>query len=197
MKAGMDFMGNEDRKQTPPKPKGRRGMPVIDPKKGFAVSADAAKALIAKGAADARPIQQPRALETSTNKPIFAPSTGVTAGYQAAFHHNAGNGATSIPTVCQLLLEVRGIANVLQLQRDEDTISAPNSAVSGPSSDTPDDPKDTNYSQRAARKLAITNTSAAPRKATSSSGKKRKSTEAAAPAKKRTRRSVDGAEDDE
>lgn len=86
---------------------------------------------------------------------------------------------------------------MIQLQRDEDTISAPNSAASGPSSDTPDDPKDTNYGQRALRKPATSNTLAAPRKAASTAGKKRKSTEAAPPSKKRTRHSVDGAEEDE
>ena len=103
MKAGMDFMTNEERKQTPPKPKGRRGMPVIDPKKGFAVSADAAKALIAKGAADARPIQQTGVLDMSTNKSvaIIAPSTGVGPGYQAALYPSAGTEATSAPTVCR------------------------------------------------------------------------------------------------
>lgn len=172
MKAGMDFMTNEDRKQTPPKPKGRRGMPIIDPKKGFAVSADAAKALIAKGAADARPRQRQGsvALKTSTNPSVavVAPSTGVVAGYQTAFYPTA---------------EIQ-VNDVLQLQRDEDTISAPNSAVSGPSSDTPDDPKDTNYGQKAQRKPAPT------------AGKKRKSTEAAPPAKKRTRHLVDGTADD-
>ena len=115
MKAGMDFMTNEERKQNPPKPKGRRGMPVIDPKKGFAVSADAAKALIAKGAADARPIQQTGVLETSTNKSIatIAPSTGVVADYQAAFYPSAGTQATSAPTVCRTRFQVRGNTDVI------------------------------------------------------------------------------------
>ncbi|CAD6570319.1 MAG: hypothetical protein ASARMPREDX12_003450 [Alectoria sarmentosa] len=184
MKAGMDFMTNEDRKQTPPKPKGRRGMPIIDPKKGFAVSADAAKALIAKGAADARPRQRQNsvALKTSTNPSVavVAPSTGVVAGYQTAFYPTA---------------EIQ-VNDVLQLQRDEDTISAPNSGVSGPSSDTPDDPKDSNYGQKAQRKPA-TPRAAAPRKTAPTAGKKRKSTEAATPAKKRTRHLVDGTADKE
>lgn len=87
--------------------------------------------------------------------------------------------------------------NLLQLQRDEDTISAPNSAVSGPSSDTPDDPKDTNYGQRAQRKPAASRNAAALRKAASTAGKKRKSTEAATPAQKRSRPTVDGTADDE
>lgn len=101
MKAGMDFMTTEDRKQTPPKPKGRRGMPVIDPKKGFAVSADAAKALIAKGAADARPRQDPVAIKASTNDSVavVAPSTGVVAGYQAALYPSAGIQVTPVPFV--------------------------------------------------------------------------------------------------
>ena len=89
-----------------------------------------------------------------------------------------------------------GTTNVLQIQRDEDTISAPNSAISGPSSDTPDDPKDTNYGQKAQRKPATSRTTAAPRKATSNTDKKRKSTEAPPPAKKRTRHIVDGTADD-
>lgn len=103
MKAGIDFMTNEDRKQTPPKPKGRRGMPIIDPKKGFAVSEDAAKALIAKGATDARQRRGSVALKTSSSESatVIAPSTGVVAGYQAAFCPSAG---TSIPTVCRSLL---------------------------------------------------------------------------------------------
>ena len=105
MKAGMDFMANEDRKQTPPKPKARRGMPVIDPKKGFAVSADAATALIAKGAADARPRQGSAALKTSTNQSIagVAPSTGVVAGHQAALLPIDGTQVTSTPAVCRPL----------------------------------------------------------------------------------------------
>ena len=111
MKAGIDFMSNEDRKQTPPKPKGRRGMPVIDAKKGFVVSADAARALIAKGAADARPIQRLGALETSANQPaaLIAPSTGAAAGSQEAFRLRAGTLAMSVPTVCRPLLQIRGI----------------------------------------------------------------------------------------
>ena len=115
MKAGMDFMTNEERKQTPSKPKGRRGMPVIDPKKGFAVSADAAKALIAKGAADARPIQQTGVLEMATNKSVatIAPSTGVVADYQAAFYPSAGTQATAAPTVCRTRFQVRGSTDVL------------------------------------------------------------------------------------
>ena len=199
MKAGMDFKTNEDLKQTPPKPKGRRGMPVIDPKKGFVVSAEAARALIAKGAADARPVSQPQVLETTTNKPAvaIAPSMSVVGGYQAASHPFARTQATSVPTVCGSQLRDRENTDALQLQRNEDTISAPNSAVSGPSSDTPDDPQDTSYGQRAPRKPATIHTKAAPRKAASTTGKKRKSTEAPAPAKKRTRHSVDGTADDE
>ncbi len=101
----MGFMANEDGKQTPPKPKGRRGMPVVDPKKGFAVSAEAAKALIAKGAADARPRQDSGALTTSTNESVavVAPSMGVVAGHQAAFYPST-NQVTSVPTVCRILL---------------------------------------------------------------------------------------------
>lgn len=96
----MDFMTNEERKQTPPKPRGRRGMPVIDPKKGFAVSADAAKALIAKGAADARPRKDSIALQTSSDESIAiaAPSTGAAAGYQAVYPSSRTQ-ATSVPTV--------------------------------------------------------------------------------------------------
>ena len=95
-------MTNEDRKQSPPKPKGRRGMPIIDPKKGFAVSADAAKALIARGAADARPRQGSLALKASANGSvaIAAPSTGVVAGYQAGFYPGTGAEVTSVPMVC-------------------------------------------------------------------------------------------------
>lgn len=102
----MDFTTNEDRKQTPPKPKGRRGMPVIDPKKGFAVTANAAKALIAQGAADVRPGQDSGALKTSNNESVavVAPSTGIVAGYQAAFYPSAGTQVASVPTVCRNLL---------------------------------------------------------------------------------------------
>ena len=102
MKAGMAFMTNEDRNQTPPKPKGRRGMPAIDPKKGFVISADAAQALIAKGAADARPKQSSLALKASTNDPtaVAAPSTGTVAGYQATSYPSAQTQATSFPMVC-------------------------------------------------------------------------------------------------
>ena len=106
MKAGMDFKPNEDLKQTPPKPKGRRGMPVIDPRKGFVVSAQAAKALIAKGAADARPSSQTKVLDMPMNKPaaVDAPPLGVITGHQAALYPIAGTQATSFPTVCAFLL---------------------------------------------------------------------------------------------
>ena len=97
MKAGMDFRGNGDRKQTPPKPRGRRGMPIIDPKKGLAVSEDAANTLIAKGAADARPRQAPIALNKSTNETV-------TANYGATSQPSAGTHVTSVPTVCRSLL---------------------------------------------------------------------------------------------
>lgn len=84
----------------------------------------------------------------------------------------------------------------LKLQGDESTISVPNSAISGPSSDTPDDPKDTNYGQKIQRKSATTRTTVAPGKAASTAGgKKRKSTEGAPPAKKRTRHIVGVAAD--
>ena len=118
MKAGMDFKPNEDLKQTPPKPKGRRGMPVIDPKKGFVVSADAAKALIAKGAADARPVPQRGALEMTTNKPTVVddPSTGVLSGHQAACHPSAGTQASSVPIVCGSLSGNRVNTYASQLQ---------------------------------------------------------------------------------
>ena len=88
-------------------------------------------------------------------------------------------------------------ANAFQFQRDEDTISAPNSAASGRSSDTPDDPKDTNYGLRAQRKPAFNTTATAPRKGALTAGKKRKSTDAAAPGQKRTRQSDVGAADGE
>lgn len=103
MKAGMDFMTNEDRKQSPPKTKGRRGMPVIDPKKGFVVSADAAKALIAKGAIDARPRQGSVAPKMPKNESVavVAPPTGVVAGSQTGFHHEAGTQITPVPMVCR------------------------------------------------------------------------------------------------
>lgn len=99
-------MTNEDRNQTPPKPKGRRGMPAIDPKKGFVISADAAQALIAKGAADARPKQGSVALKTSTNEPtaVVAPSTGTVASYQVTSYPSAQNQATSFPMVCRPFL---------------------------------------------------------------------------------------------
>ena len=103
MKAGMDFTFNEDLKQTPPKSRGRRGMPIIDPKKGFRVSEDAAKALIAKGAADARPRQGSVATKGSTSEP-GAPSTGVMAGYRAALYPGAGTQITPVPTVLRALL---------------------------------------------------------------------------------------------
>ena len=111
MKAGMDFKPNEDLKQTPPKPKGRRGMPVIDPSKGFVVSAHAARALIAKGAADARPLSQTEVLDMHMNKPaaVDAPPMGVITGHQAALHPNAEAQATSVPTVCAFLLRQREI----------------------------------------------------------------------------------------
>ena len=100
----MEFKPNEDLKQTPPKPKGRRGMLVIDPRKGFVVSAHAAKALIAKGAADARPLLQTGVLDTPMNKPaaVGAPPLGVITGHQAALHPSAGTQA-SVPTVCASL----------------------------------------------------------------------------------------------
>lgn len=106
MKAGMDFMTNEDRKQTPPKPKSRRGMPIIDPKKGFAVSADAAKTLIARGAADARQRQGSVALKTSTNESVavIAPATGVMAGHQSALYPTDGTQVIPVSTVCRPLL---------------------------------------------------------------------------------------------
>ena len=198
MKAGMEFMTNEDRKQTPPKPKGRRGMPLIDPKKGIAVSADAAKALIAKGAVDARPGKDISTLKISTSEsiPLVAPSTGVVAGNQTAFYPSGGNPVTSAPMVCRLLIQAINISDILQFQQGEDTISAPNSAVSGPSSPTPDDPKDTSYGQKGQRQLGAARTTAS-RKSASTAGKKRKSTEGLPPAKKRTRHSADGTADDE
>lgn len=103
MKAGMDFRGNGDQKQTPPKPRGRRGMPVIDPKKGLAVSEDAANTLIAKGAADARPRQDPIALNKSTNE-TAAMSADVAANHGATSQPSAVTQFTSIPTVCRSLL---------------------------------------------------------------------------------------------
>ena len=195
----MDFMTNEDRKQIPTKPKGRRVMPVIDPKKGFAVSADAAKALIAKGAADARPVQGSAAFGTSTNESVavVAPSNSVVAGYQAALYPSAGTHVTSMPTVCRTSAQSVSITDVFELQRDDDTISAPNSTVSGQSSDTPDDPKDTSYGQNTRRKPAPPHTSTGPRKAAFTTAKKRKSTEMTASAKKRTRHGIDGTADNE
>lgn len=82
--------------------------------------------------------------------------------------------------------------DVLQLQRDDDTISAPNSVVSGPSSDTPDDPKDISYGQKAQRKPPTIHNTPASRKEASTTSRKRKATDAAAPAKKRPWPSVDG-----
>ena len=96
----MSFMNNEDQKQTPPKPKGRRGMPVIDPKKGFAVSAEAAKALIANGAADARPKQPAVVLGTSISKS----AAGITPSTGAVSYPSTQTQATSVPTVCRPLL---------------------------------------------------------------------------------------------
>ena len=106
MKAGMNFKPNGGLKQTPPKPKGRRGMPVIDPRKGFVVSAHAANALIAKGAADARPSSQTQVLNMPMNKPaaIDAPPLGVITDHQAALHPSAGAQATSVTTVCAFRL---------------------------------------------------------------------------------------------
>ena len=114
MKAGMDFKPNEDLRQTPPKPKGRRGMPVIDPRKGFVVSAHAAQALIAKGAADARPSPQTEVLDIPMKKPaaVDAPRMGVITGHHAALQPSAGNQAKSVPTVCAYLLRQRENTNL-------------------------------------------------------------------------------------
>lgn len=96
-------MTNEDLKQTPPKPKARRGMPVIDPKKGLVVSADAAQALIAQGAADARPKQGPVGLETSISRPVAtaAPSIGTVSVSPATSYPRAQTQPTSLSMVCQ------------------------------------------------------------------------------------------------
>ena len=77
-------------------------MPVIDPKKGFAVSADAARALIAKGAGDARPKQDSGALKATTKEPVAvaAPSNPVVADYRTVFYPNSRAPVTSVPTVC-------------------------------------------------------------------------------------------------
>ena len=103
MKAGMDFKGNGDQKQTPPKPRGRRGMPIIDPKKGLAVSEDAANTLIAKGAADARPRPDPITLNKSTNE-TTAMSADVAANHGATSQVSAVTQFTSVPTVRRSLL---------------------------------------------------------------------------------------------
>lgn len=113
MKAGMDFKPNQNLKQTPPKTKGRRGMPAIDPRKGFVVSEHAAKALIAKGAADARPSLQTEVLDMPKNShaAVDAPFMGVNTGHQAALQPSAGTQATSVPTVCALILRLRENTN--------------------------------------------------------------------------------------
>ncbi|KAM0803426.1 hypothetical protein BDR22DRAFT_886795 [Usnea florida] len=182
LKAGMDFRGNGDQKQTPPKPRARRGMPIIDPKKGLAVSEDAANTLIAKGAADARPRQDPITLNKPTNE------TAAMSADVAEKH-----GATSQPST------VTHFTSVPILPGDEDTISGPNSGVSRPSSDTPDDPKDTSYGQKAQRKSGTQRNTTASRKVASTTGRKRKSTEgpASAPPKKRTAPSLDRSADAE
>lgn len=103
MKAGMDFRGNGDQKQTPPKPRSRRGMPIIDPKKGLVVSEDAANTLIAKGAADARPRQDPITLNKSTNETATM-SADVAANHGATSQPSAVTQVTSVPIVCRSLL---------------------------------------------------------------------------------------------
>ena len=107
MKAGMNFKNNGDQKPTPPKPKGRRGMPVMDLKKGIPVSAEAAKALIANGAADVRPKQPAVVPDSSTTSFAagIAPSTGVVAAYQATSNPSTQTTASSVPTVCKPLLQ--------------------------------------------------------------------------------------------
>ena len=99
----MDFRGNGDQKQTPPKPRGRRGMPIIDAKKGLVVSEDAANTLIAKGAADARPRQDPMAVNKSTNE-TASMLAGVATNYGATSQPSAVTQVTSVPIVCRSLL---------------------------------------------------------------------------------------------
>ena len=99
----MDFRGNGDQKQTPPKPRSRRGMPIIDPKKGLVVSEDAANTLIAKGAADARPRQDPMTLNKSTNETATM-SAGVATIHGATSQSSAVTQVTSVAIVCRSLL---------------------------------------------------------------------------------------------
>ena len=103
MKAGMEFRGNGDQKQTPPKPRNRRGMPIIDPKKGIVVSEDAANTLIAKGAADVRPRQDPIILNKPTNETATM-SADVAANRGATSQPSVVTQFTSVPIVCRSLL---------------------------------------------------------------------------------------------
>ena len=99
----MEFRGNGDQKKTPPKPRSRRGLPVIDPKKGLVVSEDAANTLIAKGAADARPRLDPITLNKSTNE-TAAMSADIAANHEATSQPSTVTQFTSVPTVRRSLL---------------------------------------------------------------------------------------------
>ena len=78
-------------------------MPIIDPKKGLAVSEDAANTLIAKGAADVRPRQNPIALNKPTNE-TAAMSADVAANHGATSQTSTVTQFTSVPTVSRSLL---------------------------------------------------------------------------------------------
>ena len=78
-------------------------MPIIDPKKGLAVSEDAANTLIAKGAADARPRQDPITLNKPTNE-TAAMSADVAANHRATSQPSTVTQFTSVPTVSRSLL---------------------------------------------------------------------------------------------
>ena len=175
----------------------RRKKPAIDVKKGFSVSTDQARRLIALGVSDSTSTRPSTARESSLPVGTVLQSTPFT----IAPHDNpqssngvAGSGGSAIAEVSHALTYLeRKCANEHQTQPRLGVSSSSRCNSPSPSSEYSDDPKDATFGVNLKRKIAAPHANAPGRKVAVAGNKRKSGTAEPAPTMKRTRMNPDGA----
>ena len=175
----------------------RRGrIPAIDAKKGFSVSTDQARRLIALGVGDSTSMRPDTARGSSLpaatlNRP--PPSSSATFRNPNSSKGVGGSGGSAIAGVSHVLTSLEWkYANEHQTQPAQVVRSYSRGNSPSPCCESSDDPKDATFGLNPKRKIANPNANA-PGRRTAVAGNKRKSATAEpAPTMKRTRMNPDG-----
>ena len=180
----------------------RRGKkPAIDVKKGFSVSTDQARRLIAVGVSDSTSMRPGTVRGSSLPAGTLvrpALSSNATSSNPQTFNGVAGSGGSAIAGVSHALTYLeRKYANEHQTQPELGGTSKSRANSPSSSSEHSGDPKDATFGVNPKRKIAVPHVNVPGRKTAAAGNKRKSGTAEPAPTLKRTRMNPAGmAEDD-